>query len=134
MRLWRSVLILAIVVLSGACSSQPAAPPSPPKVDESGTIQTLKNVNQAQADFIHRTRRYAQSFDELKAQHLMNAEPDEQTLGYKFQLHPSADAVSYTLTATPADAAVRYFFTDQTEVIRSETGKPATAESPAVTN
>jgi hypothetical protein len=69
------------------------------------------------------------------AQHLLVAAPAEDTIGYKVSLSPSPDAVSYTLKATPSAPGARHFFTDQTGVIRSETDKPATAESPpAVTN
>jgi hypothetical protein len=89
-------------------------------------------VNQAQEDFIRRTRRYAQRYDELIAEHLLDAEPTRAATGYDFLLLPSPDAVHYTVTATPAAAGGRHFFTDETGVIRTETGKPAGAASPEI--
>lgn len=90
----------------------------------------MKDINNAQSDFIRRTRRYAQTTNELIADRLLSGEPKAE--GYAIQLLPSADAVSYTITATPSSPAARHFFTDKTGVIRAATGKPATAESPGV--
>ena len=69
------------------------------------------------------------SFDELVKEHLLNAEPKKADTGYDFLLLPSPDAESYTVTATPAAAGARYFFADQTGVLRVEKDKPATAAS-----
>jgi hypothetical protein len=123
-------LPLSVLVLS--CSQEPAQLEATRTPDEAAAIQALKEVNRAQADFIRRTRRYPQSFNELIAEHLLNTEPTEEQTGYRFSLAPSPDAVSYTLKATPASPGARHFFTDQTGVIRSELDKPATAESPEV--
>lgn len=132
MRVHRIVLALPLILLVLSCTSEPPAPPRDPKELESVAIVTLKEINRAQADFLRRTRRYPQSFNELIAEHLMQAEPSEDT-GYKFSLYPSPDAVSYTLKATPLAPGTRHFLTDQTGIIRAEQDKPATAESPAVT-
>lgn len=98
--------------------------------DETGALSALKEINNAQADFIRRTRRYAQTTNELVADRLLTGEPKAE--GYTIQLLPSADAVSYTVTATPSTPDARHFFTDKTGVIHAETGKPATAESPGL--
>jgi hypothetical protein len=113
-----------------ACSSEPSQPVLTPP-NEQAAIDALKQVNQAQADFIRRTRRYAQTYDELIAQRLLNAEPTKAATGYDFLMLPSPDAVSYTLTATPSGPGARHFFTDQSGVLRASQDKPATAESPA---
>jgi len=132
MRVHRIVLALPLILLVLSCTSEPPAPPRDPKDLEHAAIANLGEINRAQADFLRRTRRYAQSFNELIAERLMQAEPPEDS-GYKFSLYPSPDAVSYTLTATPLAPGARHFFTDQTGIIRAEQNKPATAGSPEAT-
>ena len=123
-------LSLLLLVLLSACSeTKPAATPSKAP-DEAAAIAALKQINDAQTNFIHRTRRYAQTFDELVKDHLLTAEPKKADMGYDFLLLPSPDAESYTVTATPAAPGSRYFFTDKTGVLRAEKDKPATAASP----
>ena len=101
------------------------------KADDTAAIKTLKAVNDAQADYLKRNRRYALTFDELVESHILNEDPSKSAAGYELSLHPSADAESYTLAATPVSpsASVRYFFTDKTGVIRAEQGKEATSSS-----
>jgi hypothetical protein len=130
----RGVLIVIALCALGAllsCSSdtKPAAPPVKPP-DESAAVEALRQVVEAQTNFIHRTRRYAQTFDELIKDHLLNAVPKKADIGYDFLLLPSPDAESYTVTATPSTAGARYFFADQTGVLRAEKDKPATSASP----
>lgn len=122
--------LFAIVFLAACSSEQPQPAATPP--NEQAAIDALKQVNQAQADFVRRTRRYAQTYDELVAQHLLNAEPTKAATGYDFLMLPSPDAVSYTLTATPSGPGARHFFTDQTGVLRAEPDKPATVASSAL--
>jgi hypothetical protein len=132
MRVSPAALLLPVVLFILSCSSEkPASATKPP--DETAAIAALKEINRAQSDFIRRTRRYAQSFDELTADRLLASVPSTDSTGYQFSLLPSPDAVSYVLKATPAGSG-RHFFTDQSGIIRSESDKPATAESPAVPN
>jgi hypothetical protein len=134
MRVARVLFVLPLIGLILSCSPEKSEPAAPAKVpDERAAIAAVKEINQAQADYIRRTRRYAQSFNELIAEHLLQGEPAEDKTGYKFALYPSPDAGSYTLKATPSATGARHFFTDQSGVIRAEADKPATAESPAVT-
>jgi len=131
MRIIRGILSLWIAAsLLVSCSSEkPSAPEVAAKApDETAATAALKDINRAQADFIRRTRRYAQRTDELIADRLLSAEPAAD--GYTIQMLPSADAVSYSVTATPRTPGGQHFFTDKTGVIRAETGKPATAGSP----
>jgi hypothetical protein len=134
MRLFRTIFLLVLMMpLIVSCASDTTSPPAPVKApDEPAALTALKDINRAQADFIRRTRRYAQTFEELIADHLLSEEPKVDATGYEFRMRPSPDAVSYTLTATPNAPESRYFFTDQTGTIRVESGKPATAESPGI--
>ena len=113
--------------------SQPASPPEKAP-DENAVIEALKAVNQAQQDFIRRTRRYALTYDELVEAYLLKEKPTAETTGYDVTLKPSPDAVSYTILATPRSEGDkhRHFFTDKTGVIRSESGRTATAASPEI--
>jgi hypothetical protein len=119
-----------LLILLTSCSSSAPPPPDTKPPDEAAALAALKDINRAQADFIRRTRRYAQRTEELIAERLLTTEPAAE--GYTLLMLPSADAVRYTVKATPAKVDARHFFTDQTGVIRAETGKPATAESPEI--
>jgi len=124
-------LCALLTLLSCASETKPPAPAGKAP-DESAAIEAIRQVTQAQTNFIHRTRRYAQTFDELIKDHLLNAEPKKADTGYDFLLLPSPDAESYTVTATPSLAGFRYFFADQTGVLRVEKDKSATSASPAL--
>jgi hypothetical protein len=123
------LLLLAILVAGcGAGNTSPAS--TAPAADENAALDALKKTNEAQALHFKINRRYALTYDELLESRLLNAAPAAES-GYDFRLRPAADAQSYRLIATPAGnaAAARHFFTDQTGVIRAETGKEATAAS-----
>jgi len=123
--LWMAASLLA------ACSVKPATPDGASRApDEAAALVALKDINSAQADFIRRTRRYAQTTNELIVDRLLSGEPRAE--GYTIQMLPSADAVRYTVTAAPQAPNARHFFTDETGTIRAETGKPATANSPGL--
>lgn len=106
--------------------------------DENAALDTVRKITEAQATYFKLNRRYALTYDELIEGHLLNTEPSAAQTGYDFKLRPAADAQTYTLSVVPAEtggsgaATVRSFFTDQTGVIRAETGKDATADSSAV--
>jgi hypothetical protein len=109
-----------------ATMSQPA--------DDAGAVKSLREINSAQADYQHRTRRFALSFDELVQAHILSQDPSKSVSGYEISLHPSPDAESYSLTATPtaSGANAKYFFSDKSGVIRVEQGKDANAASPPI--
>jgi len=132
MRTLKIAIALCILGILAACSSETKTAPPAKAPDESAAIEAIRQVTEAQTKFIRRTRRYAQTFDELIKEHLLNAEPKKADTGYDFLLLPSPDAVSYTVTATPSAAGARYFYADQTGVLRAEKDKPATSASPAL--
>ena len=133
MRILSLVMSAIAIGLLLSCSSEtkPEAPPAKAP-DEMAAIEAIRKVTEAQTNFLRRTRRYAQTFDELIKEHLLTAEPKKADTGYDFLLLPSPDAESYTVTATPVAPGARYFFADQTGVLRAEKDKPATSASPAL--
>lgn len=132
MRTLKIAIALCILGVVAACSPETKTAPPAKAPDESAAIEAIRQVTEAQTNFIRRTRRYAQTFDELIKDHLLNAEPKKADTGYDFLLLPSPDAESYTVTATPSAAGARYFYADQTGVLRAEKDKPATSASPAL--
>jgi hypothetical protein len=102
--------------------------------DENAALETMRKVNEAQSTYFKLNRRYAIGYDELVAAHLLDGEPTAAQTGYDFKLRPTADAQTYKISVVPGggSTAVRYFYTDQTGVIRAEAGKDATADSPEV--
>jgi hypothetical protein len=127
----RTSLSFTLALLLVSCASDtptPAVPTKPP--DEAAAIQALMEIQGAQRYFMRRTRRYAQRTEELIADRLLAAEPAAE--GYTLVMLPSADAVHYTVKATPGTETARHFFMDETGIIRAESGKPASAESPEI--
>jgi hypothetical protein len=139
-------LVLAIIGLTllAACASQPDESPTPSteaiptdsttRPDEQQAIAALAKINEAQASYFMRNRRYALAYDELITAFFLKAEPTASESGYEITLRPSADASHYTVIAKPVSGVptTRHFFTDETGVIRAEAGKDATSGSPAV--
>src|SRR5688572_8387130 len=128
----RRILSILLVFILASCGTPATEQRTQIAPDENGAIAALQAINQAQQDFIRRTRRYAQTYDELVMAVLLKERPSATTLGYDIVMRPSPDAVSYSIIATPAGnpGQVRHFFTDKTGVIRAEQGRAATAESP----
>ena len=145
-RVKKGIAFLLLGVLLAACgnepaptmqkNSQPAAPttaaPKPP--DEDAALDGIKKVIDGQATYFKVNRRYALTFDELLEARMLAAEPTAAQTGYEFKLRPAADTQTYKLFVSPAaaSATARSFFTDNKGVIHAETGKDATAESPAL--
>ena len=139
----RPIALLALLIwglLLTACGGETnsSAPPSSPAAatkapDEAATLNALRSISEAQATYFTINRRYALTLDELLESRLLNSAPSSAETGYEFKLRPAADAQTYKLSVVPASpsttASVRYFFTDQTRVLREETGKEATADS-----
>jgi hypothetical protein len=117
---------------SNAAKSATGAAKAP---DENAALDALRKGNEAQTTYFKLNRRYALTYDELVEAHLLNGEPTAAQTGYDFKLRPAADAQTYKISVAPsggAAATVRYFYTDNTGVIRAETGKDASADSPEV--
>ena len=130
----RGILSVLFILFLATCSTPVVEQPAATASDEKGAIAALQAINQAQQDFIRRTRRYALTYDELVMAVLLKEKPSAANLGYDIVMRPSADAVSYSIIATPTTnpAQARHFFTDKTGVIRAEQGRAATAESPQI--
>jgi Tfp pilus assembly protein PilE len=126
------LLLFATIILLFGCASSPAPDTAAAASDEKAAIAALGQINQAQKDFFRRSRRYALTYEDLIEEHLMAGQPSAQ--GYDIQMKPTADAIHYAITATPAQTSstARHLFTDETGVIRGEQGKSATSASPPV--
>src|SRR5262245_60488851 len=113
------ILALSLIVMTASCANTKTEPDAPKPPDEAGAIAALKAINQAQQDFIRKTRRYALLYDELVSAHLLNEKPSKEKLGYDISMRPSPDAEFYSITATPVGTGpARSFYTDKSGVIR----------------
>ena len=121
---------------SGGNAAAPVAPaPTNAKApDENAALDAIAKINEAQASYFKRNRRYALTLDELADAHLINAAPTTAETGYDFTVRPAADAQSYKMTANPvpASSTARHFFTDESGAVHGETGKDATVDSPNI--
>jgi uncharacterized lipoprotein YmbA len=142
----KAILLLTVTMLAGcggntspsmqnsANSSAPAAQAvtaKPP--DESAALDAIAKINDAQANYFRRNRRYALTFDELVDAHLLNSAPSAET-GYDFTLRPAADAQTYKLAVNPAASSpsVRHFLSDESGAVHAEAGRDATSDSPKI--
>ena len=109
-----------------------AAPTAPTNLNERAALDVIGKINESQVTYFKLNRRFALTFEELIDAKLLTANPTATQSGYEFKLRPAADAQTYTLAVVPAVASTeaRYFFTDQSGIIRAETGKDASADSP----
>jgi hypothetical protein len=112
-----------------APGSQPAGSP-----DESAALDAIAKINDAEANYFRRNRRYALTFDELVDAHLLDSAPASAQMGYDFSLRPSADAQMYKLSVNPTapTPSARHFFTDNSGTVHAEAGRDATSDSPKV--
>lgn len=138
LRVLLTMMVLAALAACGGDTADsgpaPSAAPPPKAPDENAAIAAITEVNKAQADYFFRNRRYALTYDELKEAFFLKQEPTVEATGYDIRLRPSADAAGYTIVGIPASspATTRHFFSDKTGQIRAETGKDASAQSPAI--
>jgi hypothetical protein len=144
-RMKSTLALLILGLLLPACGgesptmqskSSPASASSdtPRPADENAALAEIRQTNEAQATHFKVNRRYALTYEELIEARLLKAAPSAQT-GYDFKLRPAADAQAYRLSVVPSasgSASARQFFSDQTGIIRAETGKEATGDSPEV--
>ena len=109
----------------------PSANAKPP--DESAALDAIAKINDAEANYFRRNRRYALTFDELVDAHLLNSAPTADT-GYDFSLRPAADAQTYKLAVNPTASSptARHFLTDESGAVHAEAGRDATGDSPKI--
>ena len=119
--------LLIVVAVVSSCEGEKPADTAARPPDEAGAIAAIKEINTAQRDYIRRTRRYAQRNEELITEKLLAKEPVVE--GYTVSMLPSPDAVRYTVTATPRDPGAKHFYSDESGIVRSENGAPATKDS-----
>jgi hypothetical protein len=137
----KTITLLILGILLAACgadnsankTSTDSSAQATKMPDENAALDALRKTNEAQALHFKINRRYALTYEELLESRLLNAAPSTADTGYDFRLRPAADAQTYRVFAAPSgNAPNRHFFMDQTGIIRAETGKEATAESPEI--
>jgi prepilin-type N-terminal cleavage/methylation domain-containing protein len=100
---------------------------------EASAVGTLRTITTAEANYMTSNQQYA-TLAELVSGKLVDAElVSSNRNGYTYELTlPST--VSYNVTATPVVNAtqMRYFYADDSGVIREQFGAAATAASPAL--
>jgi hypothetical protein len=133
----RATLLASLASLTGACGGRSGEDETSGEsvaaveADEAAGLQAVRDIRQAQADFLAVNRRYARFISELEEAMMLPVDPEWADSGYSLQLRGTPTADGYSVTANPLEgAAARSFFVDETEVIRMEQGVPATAASP----
>ena len=113
---------------------------------ETAAIMDVAAINKAQAGYYSRASKYATSLSELCGPGKGPGEPfmapgisrrvcTGETHGYVFTVASSSPADSYTINAkpkTPGSSGRRFFYSDQSMVIRQSENEPATASSAEV--
>jgi hypothetical protein len=101
---------------------------------EAAALQAVRDIVEAQDNYMATQRRYGLNVEDLVAQILLPEDPSRAGLGYRISLRGSPAADRYTVSAEPTSGVgeKRSFFADSSGVIRSELGQPATVDSPEV--
>lgn len=118
------IAIIAAVAVPNLLTAKKAA-------NEAAAIAYIRNWSSAQEIYLTLHQSYADANDQLVADGLVTA-ADPSRLGYTFQLN-AATARQWSGAAAPAEPGVtgdRYFFLDESGVIRWVRGAPADASSP----
>ncbi len=120
-------IILAMVV--------PALMSSRKHANETAAIANLRTVSQAQLQYRTQYGSYAE-LEELSDVSLVDSGfSDAERQGYRFVSSGSQGSTTWAMLAEPVDPGVsgdRYFFIDESGVIRFREGEPADGGSPAV--
>ena len=101
--------------------------------NEKATDRVLRMIYVAQIDYQRSQNEYAGSIGQLTTGGSPCLPKDCPALAAAYRLKISGGGRDYAVTAEPVEPGVtgnEFFFMDKTGVIRFETGKPATAESP----
>ena len=102
---------------------------------QAAALAALRQIHEAQANFMATRRRYAISMEELVEQFMLPEDPSRPDLGYDIIMRGSPSGDRYSITADPTSGVgeKRAYFSDGSEVIRWAIGEAATADSPALT-
>lgn len=98
---------------------------------EDAALQVMGEIRRAQAAFMARERRYAQSADELVT---LGNDADGSAIGYRIRVRgtPAADAYTINAEAVLGVGSRRSFFQDADGVIHWARDGAATADSPVL--
>ena len=119
------ISIIAAIAVPNLLTAKKAA-------NEAAAIAYIRNWSSAQEIYLTLHQSYATSNDQLVGDGLVTP-ADPSRLGYTFLLSAEGTARAWSGTAAPADPGVtgdRYFFLDQSGVIRWMRGGAADVSSP----
>jgi len=132
----KNLAVVIVLILSGCGGAGPVTDTTQDTVpvilaDEAAALEAIRDIREAQADFMARQRRYAQFMDELVDALMIPDEPIWAGSGYRIRIRPTpaADGYSATVTAPSEAPEVRSFYVDESGVIRWAVGEAATADS-----
>ncbi|MFA5039125.1 MAG: hypothetical protein WC732_05530 [Candidatus Omnitrophota bacterium] len=130
------MVIIAVIIVIGAIGI-PGLMRSRVNANEASAVAALKTLSAASVTYRAAHTSYPSKLSELYqeggAQYIDSILASGSRQGYNYTL--SGDEDGFNLTAVPAKPGItgtRYFFVDTDGVIRSSTGGPADAESPAI--
>ncbi len=100
---------------------------------QAAALAAVRQIDEAQANFIATRRRYAITIEELVEQIMLPEDPSRPDLGYDIDMRGSPNADRYSITAEPTSgvSAKRAYFSDGSGV-RWALGEAATVDSPAL--
>lgn len=104
---------------------------------ETTVIAALRQIHSAQVQYFILNGKFADKFDDLTSQQFTSLEltdKKKEYSGYKFDLDAEDDEPEWEAEAEPKkkDSQARYFYVDQTGVIRYNVGKDADDEDPPI--
>lgn len=126
------LLIVVAVISIIAAIAVPNLATAKKAANEAAALAYIRNWSSAQEIYLTLHQTYATSNDQLVADGLVVA-ADPSRLGYSFSMDASGNARQWSGAAAPAEPGVtgdRYFFLDQSGVIRWSRDGPADASSP----
>src|SRR5258706_8094560 len=141
-----AIISLSLLFVLAGCDPGGSAEHREVAAHETAAIMNVGVINKAQVSYYKSASKYASSLSELCGSGKGVGAPFNvpeiskrvcrgETQGYLFTVVSSSPADSYTVNAkpkTPGSSGRRFFYSDQTMVIRQSESEPATANSPEV--
>ena len=146
MRRWTLVMMMAAAIAAAPMLAQEQASPAAPATSsyqpkfpgdpahsdsEAAALAYLRTLSRAETEFYKKHKSYTTSLRELAGHGSFTRRMAVPNRGdYTVRFHSNGKAYSVEMVPQQIDAEHRAFFVDESEVIRGEEDKVATAESP----